>query len=93
MTFRQKGIVSFLESLVGKRFSFTELKMYLRVNSNGYTIELVEKDVSDYDADLDYVLIGSMEDKLNSLLCDFDIYYAKTRKGDMYITEVGYEFE
>lgn len=93
MTFRQKGIVSFLESLVGKRFSFDELKMYLRVNSNGYKIELVEKDVSDYDADLDYVLIGSMEDKLNSLLCDFDIYYAKTRKGDMYITEVGYEFE
>lgn len=93
MTFRQKGIVSFLESLVGKRFSFAELKMYLRVNSNGYTIELVEKDMTDYDIDLDYMLIGSMEDKLNSLLCDFDIYYTKTRKGDMYITEVGYEFE
>lgn len=93
MTFRQKGIVCFLESLVGKRFSFDELNKYLRVNSNGYKIELVEKDMTDYDIDLDYMLIGSIEDKLNSLLCDFDIYYTKTRKGDMYITEVGYEFE
>ena len=93
-TFREYGIKSFLENLVGKRFSFDELREYLRVNSNGLYVELVEKDMTDYVIDVDYMLIGCLEDKVaNNMLCDFDIYYTKTRKGDMYITEVGYEFE
>lgn len=90
--FEEIEIISFLENLVGKRFDFKELKAYLKVNCKDFIIELVEKDMTDYDIDLDFELVGSLQNVEKDILCDFDIYYAKTRNGKMYITEVGYEF-
>lgn len=90
--FEEIGIMNFLENLVGKRFDFKELKTYLKVNCKDFIIELVEKDMTDYDIDLDFKLVGSLQNVEKDILCDFDIYYAKTRNGKMYITEVGYEF-
>ena len=91
-TLEEIGIITFLEKLVGRRFDFNELKNYLKVNCKGYIVELVEKDMTDYGNYLDYVLIGSLQNKEKDILCDFDIYYLKTRDNKMYITEVGYEF-
>ena len=92
-TLEEMQIITFLEDLVHKRFTYTEFDEYLKTNYKNFIIELVEKDMSDYDIDLDYSLIGSLQNKEKDILCDFDIYYAKTRSGKMYITEVGYEFQ
>lgn len=92
-TLREIGTISLLENLVGKRFSFYDLRTYLKINCKGYLIELEKKSMEDVDIDIDFNLIGTIENKSEDFLCDFDIYYAKTRNGDMYITEVGYEFE
>ena len=93
LTIAQCGLISYLESLVHKRFkNLEELRNYIIKTTEGYELEdLVDKDLTDYDGFCDYNIIGTLKNDL--WLCDFDIYYAKTRSGDMYITEVGYYFE
>ena len=92
-TLEEMGMITFLETLVGKRFDFNELKSCLEVNCKGYIVELFKKYMTDYDNYLDYILIGSLQNKEKDILCDFDIYYLRTRDNKMYITEVGYEFQ
>ena len=91
----EKEISMFINRLVGERFTFKKLKNYLEVNYKtfGYIVELVKKDMSEYDIDIDYMLIGSLQNKEKDILCDFDIYYLETRNKEMYITEVICNFE
>lgn len=94
MTFKERGIKCFLESLVGKRFYLEELRDYIMlIKDDEYIVELVHQNMEGIDEDIDYSLVGSLQNMRDDILCDFTIYYAKTRSGDMYITEVGYEFE
>lgn len=88
----EKEIINFLEDLVHKRFTFEELKTYIKNNYKDFIVELLERDLEYIDEFVDYSLIGSLQNKDKDILCDFDIYYAKTRSDKMYITEVGYEF-
>lgn len=92
-TLDEMQIIKFLEDLVHKRFSLENLKKYLKENYKDFIVELVERDLEYIDGFVDYNLIGSLQNKEKDILCDFDIYYAKTRSGEMYITEVGYEFQ
>ena len=96
------GIRTFLESLVYKRFgSIKELENYFKVNAREFKVEIVEKDmeeIEEIECDMtnidfiaDWSFIGTMENE--NILCDFDIYYARTRDNGFIITEVGYEFE
>ena len=88
-----KYTTDYLESLVHKRFdNLEDLKIYIIKTIEGYELkDLVDRDLEYIDGFLDYNIIGTLENGL--WLCDFDIYYAKTRSGGMYITEVGYTFE
>ena len=94
-TLEEKEISIFINGLVGERFTFKKLKNYLEVNYKtfGYIVELVKKDMNEYDIDIDYMLVGSLQNKEKDILCDFDIYYLETRNKEMYITEVSYNFE
>lgn len=94
MTFRERGIKCFLESLVGKRFSLEDLTNYIMVNKgvDDYLYDLVEQDMEGICDTIDYSLVGCLRNRKDYDMCDFTIYYAKTRSGEMYITEVGYEF-
>lgn len=89
------GMVHFLESLVFKRFNnIDELKNFLQKRvKDTYKVTLIEKSIDEINDDsfTDWEFIGTFEN--DNLLCDFDIYYAKTRDGGFIITEVGYEFE
>ena len=83
-----------LERLVMKRFkNIKELKDFLRVNFEDFIVELVERDMTDISDTIDWSFVGSLQNMDLDILCDFDIYYAKTRANEIYITEVGYEFE
>lgn len=89
------GMATFLESLVLKRFNnIDELRDFLQKRvKNNYKVTLIEKSIDEINDDsyIDWEFIGTFEN--DNLLCDFDIYYAKTRVGGFIITEVGYEFE
>ena len=91
----EMGVATFINGLVGKRFTFKELKNYLEVNCkpSGYIVELVKKDMTTYENNIDYMLVGSLQNKEKDILCDFDIYYLETRNKEMYITEVSWNFE
>lgn len=91
----KNNITNILEKLVFKRFNnIGELRVFLQDTfKNIYKITLVEKSIDEMNDDsyIDWEFIGTFED--DNILCDFDIYYAKTRNGGFIITEVGYEFE
>lgn len=83
-----------LEELVMQRFkNIKELKDFLKVNFEDFIVELVERDMTDISDTIDWSFVGSLQNMDLDILCDFDIYYAKTRANEIYITEVGYEFE
>ena len=83
-----------LERLVMKRFKDRlELKKFLITNFEDFIVELVEQDMTDISDTIDWTFVGSLQNMDLDILCDFNIYYAKTRANELYITEVGYEFE
>ena len=87
--------IHILEDLVMKRFKgVDELKTYILDEvGEDYQLELYEKDLTDYDEFIDYEFVGSLQNEKIDFLCDFDIYFAKTRANEVIITEVGFEFE
>lgn len=90
----QINIIDDLESLVMKRFkNIKEVKDYLKKIFPNYKLNVNYRNMSGIDINIDYELIGTLENKTLNILCDFDLYYAKTRAKEMFITEVGYEFE
>ena len=86
---RKMSIISYMESLVGKRFAKETLE-FLLSDFLGQPITLCEM-TNDWDAD--YRVSFDIEDEQFGQI-SFDILYLNTRKGEiMYITEVGYDFD
>ncbi|MBE6139317.1 MAG: hypothetical protein E7174_02270 [Firmicutes bacterium] len=87
---KKDEIINFLESLVFKRFkSKAKIYEYIKSNFKSYKIML---EYHDHDLPgIDYNFIGTIENK--DLLCDFDLYYTKTKANEMLIVEVAYEFQ
>lgn len=87
---RELSIISYMESLVGKRFSKETLE-FLLSDFFSTAITLCEM-TNEWDAD--YRVSFDVEDEQIGYI-SFDIWYLKTRKKDerMYITEVGYDFD
>jgi hypothetical protein len=94
MTNKQKAIAIFLESLVGTRTTKQKLNTLLSIAFNE---PIKVENITKKDDELpDYNLLFGSEKK--ETYGYFDIYYLKMRcKGfdnaNIYITEVGYEFE
>lgn len=95
MNEKQKQVTKFLESLVHKRFSIESLKDILTEYFNE-PIELEYANEEDDDVLTDYnLMFDSNNDETYGY---FDIYVLKMRRkgfdgSDLYVTEVGYEFE
>lgn len=96
----QQEIISFLEGLVGQRFSMQSLNDKLeRVFKQKVELEntsLLREQQQDDDDLADYNLMFNIEDG-SEQSGYFDIYMLPMRRkgfdgADMYITEVGYEF-
>ena len=86
---RKMSIISYMESLVGKRLAKKTLE-FLLSELFGQPITLCEM-TNDWDAD--YRVSFDIEHKELGYI-SFDIWYLKTRKEEkMYITEVGYDFD
>lgn len=69
------------------------IKAYLRINlvdTSKIKITLTEKDFTETDyieSDIDWFIVGTIEDMENKEVFDFDLYYTKTRKEQYYIIE------
>lgn len=99
MDITQTQTKKILEELVGKRFSKDSLEAHL---TEKFTYPITLEDISKDDDELvDFNLIGNIDIKYPDnfhLYVDFDVYFLKMRReghdgADIYITEVGYEFE
>lgn len=92
----KKSFLNFLENLVHRRFTFEELKReinsYLSSCYPTYTFELYNRDIQDMDSYSDYEFEGSVLDKKENIICDFAIYYIKTRDELVYITEIALDW-
>ena len=96
----QQEIISFLEGLVGQRFSMQSLNDKLeRVFNQKVELQntsLLREQQQDDDDLADYNLMFNIEDG-SEQSGYFDVYMLPMRRkgfdgADMYITEVGYEF-
>ena len=86
---RKMSIISYMESLVGKRLSKKALEFFLS-EFFGQPITLCEMT---NDWDVDYRVSFDIEDEQFGYI-SFNIWYLKPRKEEsMYITEVGYDFD
>jgi hypothetical protein len=90
----EKKFAKALEKLAGRRFETIEklnefLTEYL---ASDKPIKL-EFAYQNYESDhtADWNLIANCENEF--VFCDFDIYFLYDRYSNLYITEVGYEFE
>lgn len=69
------------------------IKAYLRINLvdiSKIKITLTEKDFTETDyieSDIEWFIVGTIEDMENKEVFDFDLYYTKTRKEQYYIIE------
>ena len=69
------------------------IKAYLRINLvdiSKIKITLTEKDFTETDyieSDIDWFIVGTIEDMENKEVFDFDLYYTKTRKEQYYVIE------
>jgi len=89
----KRAIIEELEKLVMKRFkNKNELHNYIKTRFVDFIVEgIYESDIDDIDTD--YRFVSSLQNMDLDILCDIDIYYLKTRANEIYITEVGYDFE
>lgn len=93
-TEKQQEIINFLEGLVHKRFSITDLNKLLsntfdeKINLTNLTKELKSIGEVDISADINFIF----ESERGTTYGWFDIYMLPTREDKMYITEVAYEF-
>ena len=96
-TMNEKNLIEILKTILNKR-RFKDIKSlrmaikrYMEINLvdvENYDIRLSYKpeyEMGEYPEDTDYVLIGSIEGE--NEVFDFDLYYAKTRAEQIYITE------
>ena len=93
----EKNLVEILQAIMKKRrFDDIEslrmtIKRYMEinlVNDKEYDIRLSYKpeyEMKEYPVETDYIIVGSIEG--NNEVFDFDLYYAKTRAEQIYITE------
>lgn len=93
----EKTLVEILQAIMKKRrFDDIEslrmtIKRYMEinfVNDKEYDIRLSYKpeyEMKEYPEETDYIIVGSIEG--NNEVFDFDLYYAKTRAEQIYITE------
>ena len=93
----EKILVEILQAIIKKRrFDDIEslrmtIKRYMEinlVNDKEYDIRLSYKpeyEMKEYPVETDYIIVGSIEG--NNEVFDFDLYYAKTRAEQIYITE------
>ena len=93
----EKILVEILQAIMKKRrFDDIEslrmtIKRYMEinfVNDKEYDIRLSYKpeyEMKEYPEETDYIIVGSIEG--NNEVFDFDLYYAKTRAEEIYITE------
>lgn len=93
----EKNLVEILQAIIKKRrFDDIEslritIKRYMEinlVNDKDYDIRLSYKpeyEMKEYPEETDYIIVGSIEG--NNEVFDFDLYYAKTRAEQIYITE------
>lgn len=93
----EKILVEILQAIMKKRrFDDIEslrmtIKRYMEinfVNDKEYDIRLSYKpeyEMKEYPEETDYIIVGSIEG--NNEVFDFDLYYAKTRAEQIYITE------
>lgn len=93
----EKILVEILQAIMKKRrFDDIEslrmtIKRYMEinfVNDKEYDIRLSYKpeyEMGEYPEETDYIIVGSIEG--NNEVFDFDLYYAKTRAEQIYITE------
>ena len=69
------------------------IKAYLQINLvdiSKIKITLTEKDFTETDfinSDIDWFIIGTIENMENKEVFDFDLYYTKTRKEQYYVIE------
>lgn len=96
-TMNEKNLIEILKTILNKRrFKDIEslrmaIKRYMEINLvdvENYDIRLSYKpeyEMKEYPVETDYILIGSIEG--NGEVFDFDLYYAKTRAEEIYITE------
>ena len=93
----EKNLIEILKTILNKRrFKDIEslrmtIKKYMEINLvdvEKYDIRLSYKpeyEMKEYPVETDYIIIGSIEG--NGEVFDFDLYYAKTRAEEIYITE------
>lgn len=93
----EKNLVEILNAIMKKRrfgnieSLRTTIKRYMEinlVNHEEYDIRLSYKpeyEMKEYPVETDYIIVGSIEG--NNEVFDFDLYYAKTRAEQIYITE------
>lgn len=93
----EKILVEILQAIMKKRrfddieSLRTTIKRYMEinlVNDKDYDIRLSYKpeyEMKEYPEETDYIIVGSIEG--NNEVFDFDLYYAKTRAEQIYITE------
>ena len=96
-TMNEKNLIEILKTILNKRrFKDIEslrmtIKRYMEINLvdvENYDIRLSYKpeyEMKEYPVETDYIIIGSIEG--NGEVFDFDLYYAKTRAEQIYITE------
>ena len=96
-TMNEKNLIEILKTILNKRrFKDIEslrmtIKKYMEINlvdGEKYDIKLSYKpeyEMKEYPVETDYIIIGSIEG--NGEVFDFDLYYAKTRAEEIYITE------
>lgn len=96
-TMNEKNLIEILKTILNKRrFKDIEslrmtIKRYMEINLvdvENYDIRLSYKpeyEMKEYPVETDYIIIGSIEG--NGEVFDFDLYYAKTRAEEIYITE------
>lgn len=96
-TMNEKNLIEILKTILNKRrFKDIEslrmaIKRYMEINLvdvENYDIRLSYKpeyEMGEYPEETDYIIIGSIEG--NGEVFDFDLYYAKTRAEEIYITE------
>jgi hypothetical protein len=90
----EKKFAEALENLVGRRFETIEklnefLTEYLASDKPIKLDFAYQNDERDHTTD--WNLIANCENEF--VFCDFDIYFLYDRYNNLYITEVGYEFE
>ena len=89
-----KETIQKLEKLVGRRFETIEklnefLTEYL-ASDKPIKLEFAYQN-NEIEHTADWNLIANCENEF--VFCDFDIYFLYDRYNNLYITEVGYEFE